>query len=54
VAFLYSLPSPRRFPAPWSIEEQPACFVVSDANGQKLAYVYFEDELSASLPNKTG
>jgi hypothetical protein len=39
------LPSPRRFPPPWTIEElNDACFVVSDANGQKLAYVYFEEE----------
>ena len=37
-------PSPRRFPPPWSVEEQPACFVVRDHNGQQLAYVYFEDE----------
>jgi hypothetical protein len=37
--------SPRRFPPPWTIEElNDARFVVSDANGQKLAYVYFEDE----------
>ena len=37
--------NPRRFPAPWSIEElNDACFVVSDSNGQKLAYVYFEEE----------
>ena len=34
----------RRFPPPWSVEEQAACFVVRDANGQALAYVYFEDE----------
>jgi hypothetical protein len=34
----------RRFPPPWSVEEQPACFVVRDHNGQSLAYVYFEDE----------
>ena len=34
----------RRFPPPWSIEElNDACFIVSDANGQKLAFVYFED-----------
>jgi hypothetical protein len=34
----------RRFPPPWSVEEQSACFVVRDRNGQQLAYVYFEDE----------
>lgn len=34
----------RRFPLPWSVEEQDACFVVRDQNGQQLAYVYFEDE----------
>jgi len=34
----------RRFPPPWSVEEQLACFVVRDHNGQRLAYVYFEDE----------
>ena len=34
----------RRFPPPWSVEEQEACFVVRDHNGQQLAYVYFEDE----------
>jgi hypothetical protein len=32
------------FPPPWIVEEQPACFVVRDHNGQALAYVYFEDE----------
>jgi hypothetical protein len=34
----------RRFPPPWSVEEQDACFVVRDHSGQKLAYVNFEDE----------
>ena len=38
------MPEARRFPPPWSVEEQPACFVVRDHNGQALAYVYFEDE----------
>jgi hypothetical protein len=28
------MPAPRRFPLPWIVEEQPACF----------AYIYFEDE----------
>ena len=34
----------RRFPPPWSIEELDSCFVVKDANGQALAYMYFEKE----------
>jgi hypothetical protein len=34
----------RRFPPPWSVEEQDACFVVRDRAGQALAYVYFEEE----------
>jgi hypothetical protein len=33
------------FPPPWSVEETDACFIVCDANGQALAYVYFEGEL---------
>ena len=36
--------SDRRFPPPWSIDELEACFVVEDDAGQKLAFVYFEDE----------
>jgi phage portal protein BeeE len=37
--------TPRRFPPPWTIEEHnDACFIVSDKNGQALAYFYFEDE----------
>ena len=30
----------RRFPPPWSVDETDACFIVRDANGQALAYVY--------------
>jgi hypothetical protein len=33
-----------RFPPPLSVEEQDACFVVRDQNGQQFAYIYFEDE----------
>jgi hypothetical protein len=43
-AELDSMPERRRFPIPWTIEETDACFVVRDAGGQALAYVYFEDE----------
>ena len=34
----------RRFPRPWTVEDGPACLTVVDANGQKLAYVYYEGE----------
>jgi hypothetical protein len=34
----------RRFPPPWKVEELEACFFVTDSTGQKLAYVYFEEE----------
>ena len=30
---------PRCFPPPWTVEEQPACLVVGDRDGQQLAYV---------------
>jgi len=40
---------PRRFPPPWSVDDPDMklgqdCYVVRDANGHALAYVYFEDE----------
>src|SRR5262252_4884318 len=38
------MPSTRRFPAPWSVEEQAACFIVRDDSRQALAYVHFEEE----------
>ena len=34
----------RRFPPPWTVEETAPCFIVRDANGQTLAFVYCEDE----------
>jgi hypothetical protein len=37
------MPSVRGFPPPCTAEET-ACFIVRDANGQALAYVYFEEE----------
>ena len=35
---------PRRFPAPWNIEDNNACFIIRDRGGQALAYVYYEEE----------
>jgi hypothetical protein len=34
----------RSFPPPWIVEELEVCFYVCDSAGQKLAYVYFEDD----------
>jgi hypothetical protein len=34
----------RRFPPPWTAELTPNCFIVRDADGQQLAYVYYESE----------
>jgi hypothetical protein len=34
----------RRFPPPWKVEELEACFLVTDNAGQKLAFIYFEEE----------
>ncbi len=39
---------PRRFPPPWAVEELDACLVVKNGAGQKLTYVYFEDEPAAA------
>ena len=34
----------RRFPPPWTAELTPNCFIVRDANGQALSYIYYESE----------
>jgi len=36
--------SPRHFPPPWSAEVQPNYYVVRDAGGQQLAYIYYSNE----------
>jgi hypothetical protein len=38
-----------RFPLPWSVDDPDMklgqdCFIVRDADGHALAYVYFEEE----------
>jgi hypothetical protein len=35
---------PRRLPPPWTVVENTESFEVRDANGQNLAYIYFEDQ----------
>jgi hypothetical protein len=44
----------RRFPPPWSVERHPGgeSLIVRDANGQALAYIYFEDEPQRQMSMK--
>jgi hypothetical protein len=37
---------------PWSVEEQAACFIVRDANGEALSYVYYESEPGPAISNQ--
>ena len=46
------MPSPRRFPPPWSIEERQESFIVKDANGQALTFLDFEDEPQRQMSMK--
>ena len=34
----------RRFPAPWSAELQPNYYVIRDADGQQIAYIYYSND----------
>ncbi len=34
----------RSFPPPWTIDDNGACFIVKDENGQALGFVYYEEE----------
>jgi hypothetical protein len=33
----------RRFPLPWRIVATDACFWIEDAEGKRVAYVYFDE-----------
>jgi len=46
------IPTGRRFPAPWRVEEITESLKVMDATGQALAYVYFEDEAGRRMTMK--
>jgi hypothetical protein len=51
-----AMPTNRRFPPPWSVEDTGAAFVVKDGGGQKLGYFYYEEEAgrrsTAKMPTK--
>jgi hypothetical protein len=44
--------SPRRFPAPWHADPIPGGYVVRDANGEALAYLYSRDNPTEALQAK--
>jgi hypothetical protein len=43
---------PRRFPAPWRADKIPGGYVVRDANGQALAYLYSRENPTEALQAK--
>jgi hypothetical protein len=42
----------RRFPAPWRADKMPGGYVVRDANGQALMYVYSRENEAEALHAK--
>lgn len=38
---MFSAMQPRRFPRPWTVEQSDGAFIVKDANGMRLAFVYY-------------
>jgi len=46
------MPSPRRLAPPWTVDEQTESFIIKDANGQPLAYVYLEDQPQRQMSMK--
>jgi K+/H+ antiporter YhaU regulatory subunit KhtT len=45
--------APRRFPAPWSADRIPGGYVVRDANGQAIAYLYSRENEAEARQAKT-
>jgi hypothetical protein len=44
--------APRRFPAPWRADKIAGGYVIRDANGQALAYLYSRDDPTEALQAK--
>ena len=44
--------APRRFPAPWRADRMPGGYVVRDANGQAIAYLYSRQNEAEAMQAK--
>jgi hypothetical protein len=44
--------APRRFPPPWRTDKTPHGYVVRDANGQALAYIYSRETEAEAMQAK--
>jgi hypothetical protein len=44
--------APRRFPPPWRADKIPSGYVVRDANGQAIAYVYSRPTLVEAMQGR--
>ena len=40
----------RRFPPPWRADKIPGGYVVRDANGQAIAYIYSREDEAEARP----
>jgi hypothetical protein len=43
---------PRRFPPPWRADKTPHGYLVRDANGQELAYIYSRENEAEAMQAK--
>jgi hypothetical protein len=50
--YRFVVPNPRRFPPPWRAEKIPGGYLVRDANGQALAYVYSRADETVAMQAK--
>ena len=41
-----------RFPPPWTVQANPDCYWIEDANGHRVAFVYFRN--TASIGSQSG
>ena len=48
------MPPSRRFPLPWAVDGNENCYWVQDADGKRLAYIYFSSGNEAISTGNAG